>query len=399
MHDELGYRAYRVSRRQKEPLLRFLTDALVKCGCSIIQHSDPSFAPFRITFATPSGERMGILVYAFFANCRTTRNRPADECRFQVKYGSKDGQMHELWRDPYGLYTTLFLGIDPEAGIFVGADPVLNSPTLFFISKEYKMGHRDTVLANGWHAWTRQNLDDTTDEPVEVLVGGTPDRLLDYVYYEREVLGEDQGHREMVAEQFLQNRPATLLSTMSGPGDRFSPERVSLLEHELDLPKEEILDLIDRAPRLKMAVRGWVAERHLVQQLRALPGVTECSPIEGDGQPDVSLRYKGSRPILIECKNVLRKKNKDGIVRLDFQRTRVSKADPCSRYYSPTDFDIVAACVHAHTNLWEFEYTLTREMAPHRHCPGKLSASVPLLPTSWRSDPLAILEEAAATAG
>ena len=127
--------------------------------------------------------------------------------------------------------------------------------------------------------------------------------------------------------------------------------------------------------------------------------VTECSSIAGDGQPDVSLRYRGSRPILIECKNVLRKKNKDGVIRLDFQRTRVSKADPCSRYYSPTDFDVVAACVHAHTNRWEFEYNLTRRLAPHRTCPGKLSPMVPLVASAWTSDPASILEEAAAKVG
>ncbi|MCG6897660.1 MAG: hypothetical protein LJE60_11225 [Thiocapsa sp.] len=75
--------------------------------------SPPNEAPFRLTFEAPDGERMGILAYAFLANARATRNRPCDEHRFQLKYGSKDGQLHELWQDPFQLYTTLLFGINP----------------------------------------------------------------------------------------------------------------------------------------------------------------------------------------------------------------------------------------------------------------------------------------------
>ncbi len=67
------------------------------------------------------------MAYAFFANSQPTRNRPPDEHRFQVKYSSKTKGLHRLWQDPYMLYTTLLVGIDPERGIFVGADPVLHS--------------------------------------------------------------------------------------------------------------------------------------------------------------------------------------------------------------------------------------------------------------------------------
>ena len=50
--------------------------------------------------------------------------------RFQIKYENKDGRLHEIWQDPAGLYTTVFLGIDPATGCFVAADPVLHNPTL-----------------------------------------------------------------------------------------------------------------------------------------------------------------------------------------------------------------------------------------------------------------------------
>ena len=68
-----------------------------------------------VTVPPGSGERLGILCYAFLANQVQTTNRPDDEHRFQVKYGSKDGKLHRLWRDPFGLYTTLFVGINPHA--------------------------------------------------------------------------------------------------------------------------------------------------------------------------------------------------------------------------------------------------------------------------------------------
>ena len=78
----------------------------------------------------------------------------------------------------------------------------------------------------------------------------------------------------------------------------------------------------------------------------------------------------------IECKNVLRRQLSDKIPRIDFQRTRTSKNDPCSRYYSDKDFDIVAACLHAATESWEFRYRPSRELEPHSRCEGKLSNKV-----------------------
>lgn len=110
----MDYREYGVNPRAKGELLQFILQALKQCGCTVLCHSEPSLAPLRLTFEAPNGERMGIIVYAFFANQRLTKNRPADEHRFQIKYGSKDGQLHELWQDPYELYTTLFVGINPR---------------------------------------------------------------------------------------------------------------------------------------------------------------------------------------------------------------------------------------------------------------------------------------------
>jgi hypothetical protein len=164
---------------------------------------------------------------------------------------------------------------------------------------------------------------------------------------------------------------------------------------ELELSEEEILDLIQSAPRLKMAVRGWVAEAHLERTLRDVPGVEDCARLEEEGGADIRLRYRGSRPLTVECKNVLRVPLKDGQIRVDFQRTRASKGDPCTRFYAPSDFDIVAACLHSHSEVWEFRYVVTQQLDPHKSCPGKLSNLV-RLDERWTADAERVLTAALA---
>ena len=368
------YRTYRVLRKDREPLVDFMLQALRGEGCRILYNSPPTEAPFRITFETPQGNRLGIVAYAFLANFKETKNRPQDEHRFQLKYGSKDGQLHDLLQDPCGLYTTLLVGINTEHGFFVGYDPVLHSPTRFFISLEFKQRHVEQILQKGWHVWERERK--RREKPVEVVVGGKPESFLSYIRFEREALGEDQGHRQLLAERALGHRPT-----------------VHALSREFRLSEKEVLDLIESAHRLKVAVRGSVAEEHLYRQLRTLPEIRSCVRLTGDG-PDLGVRLIDDRELTIECKNVLRKPDREGNARLDFQRTRAAKSDPCSRYYSPKDFDVVAACLHAITEKWEFRFTLPTGLEPHAKCPGKLSSNVHI-DDRWSKDPLRVLRAAA----
>jgi len=388
-HPVAAPRVYGVSAKQKEPLHRFICDGLQASGAVVIYASPLDEAPLRLTFELPSGERAGIVVYAFFANSKLTRNRPGDEHRFQVKYGAKDGKLHELWQDPFNLYTTLFCGIDPERGIFVGADPVLHNPTRFFISLEYKEKHVADILRTGWSAWERERRNG--DDPIEVLVGGRRENFLKYVQFERAAAGESQGHRHLLAEQ----HPAA--EEVHGFGLRQTPEipadRLHALAHEFAMSGDEVLDLVASARRLKMAVRGWVAEEHLARQLREVPGVTDCHRKDEEGGPDVSLRFERT-PLSVECKNVLRVVQSDGLARVDFQRTRTSKSDPCSRFYTASDFDLLAACLNAIDRSWSYRFRSTREMAPHDVCPGKLSHRVKVDP-SWFADAHAALQHAA----
>lgn len=364
----LEWKSYSVSRSDKEPLRTFVLRALEMRDCSIVHASEASRAPFYVVFDTPAGERHGILVYAFFANTRLTRKRPTDEHRFQVKYGGNLKGVLDVAIDRSRLVTTLFLGIDLQEGIFVAADPMMNTPAPMSRSIEFKRDHVELVRQQGWAVWERdrrpgKSKDRPTaeleDYRTEVLVGGKQDHLLDLVILERIAYQLDPGERHLVADKLKALGP-----TKGAPHP--------ILE-EFGIAPDALFDLIEGASRLKMAVRGWVAEEHLADNLRSLKGVSECTRLEADGKPDISLRWKGGAPILIECKNTLRSTYSDGRPKVDFQRTRASKGNPCSRYYQPEDFPVLAACLHAVTENWEFRFALTADLEPHKSCVGRIA--------------------------
>ncbi len=366
------YKKWGVMRSSKEPLLRFLVDGLTAAGCTVLHVSDPSCAPFLITFETPLGDRQGVLAYAFFANSKVTPNRPEDEHRFQIKYGSDTRAVLPVEQDPSRLVTTIFVGIDTERGILVGADPVLHDMTRMFISLEFKRCHAEAIQRDEWHAWERDSQR-REGQPIEVLVGVSQRRLLDFIRFERLALGLDPGHRQLLAEQLL----GSPVLAQSGPHG---------LTEELCLSEHEVLDLIQGASRLKMAVRGWVAEHHLERMLQHVPGVEDCRRLDEEGRPDIELRFRHSQPILVECKNVLRQPAADGRPRVDFQRTRVSKGDPCSRYYQPGDFQILAACLHAVTEKWEYRFIPTFRLPSHGTCVGRIQSNL-RVGAEWTDNP------------
>ncbi len=334
---------------------------------------------------------MGVVAYAFRVTRTPTKNRPSDERSFQIKYGSKEDyaedNSHELWQDPLGLFTTLLVGIDPNERFFVAADPALHNPTKFFIRLEFKDDDAERIRRDTWHSWERERRSSRSREPTEALVGGTLERFFDLVRFERAALGLDPGNRQLLAEKpHLFRRHA----------DERTPEPLKVTElhplaNEFGLGEREILGVIAGARRLKMTVRGWVAEEHLRDQLTKLQGV-QCERLDVEGGPDIRVRFEGGRPITVECKNVLRRTDAKGRPRVDFQRTRASKSDPCSRYYAPDDFDVVAACLHAVTERWEFRYIVPDDLAPHQKCAGKLASNV-VVGSGWRHDPRVIFRE------
>ncbi len=394
------FRTYRVSTGRRAGTINWLLKGLELGGCRIITPPAPGIAPFKVVFETPTGERMGAVFYLFTITSVVTKNRPADEGRFQLKYGSKDGKLHDLWQDPTGLYTTVFLGIDPSNGCWVAADPVLHSPTLMFISLEFKRHQLQAAKDLGWHVWERESTIRRNQRPdavvgIEALVGGRPERLLDLVRFERAAKGLDQGNRQLLAEKFTDIVEGAAVPRRKGMSEAsVSYAKLHQLAEEFSMGQDEILDLIAATPRLKMAVRGWVAEDHLTRQLSRVPGVTNCRRLNEEGKPDITLRYKGSPPLYIECKNVLRQTTAEGLARVDFQRTRASKRDHCTRYYRTDEFDVIAACLHAVTERWEFKFRIPTQLALHPKCPGRLSNLV-RVDTAWSGAERALTQAAA----
>lgn len=397
----LGLPTYKVNAAARAPLLQFMVEGLRASGCRILFTSEPDRAPLVISFEAPDGKRMGVVAYAFRATRTPTLNRPTDERSFQVKYGSKqsfaDNNSHILWQDPLGLFTTLLIGIDPEEGFFVAADPEAHNPTKFFIRVEFKDEHAEAIKRDGWHAWERsKKRKGPMSRPIEVLVGGTRDRFLDLVSFEQAAFGLPPGERQLLADR-RDLIPTARLET-SGP-THIDPKALHPLLSELEFSADEVLELIANARRLKMAVRGWVAEEHLRVTLSKFDGVTHCQRLDEEGSPDLLVRYRNGPPLTIECKNVLREVNKTrNLPRIDFQRTRAAKGDPCSRYYASSDFDVVAGCLHAITVRWEFRYAISASLDPHKKCSGKLASNV-LLDERWSADPRTAFEAAAARLG
>jgi hypothetical protein len=126
-----------------------------------------------------------------------------------------------------------------------------------------------------------------------------------------------------------------------------------------------------------------VAEYHLGRFLENMKGVRQVEQIDADGQPDFRVTFDDGRSILVECKNTLRQKRPPQV---DFQKTRASKSDPCSRFYKPSQFDVLAACLHPITERWEFRFCRTSSLDEHKTCKGRLSPKVVVDGPRWTAD-------------
>jgi hypothetical protein len=253
-------------------------------------------------------------------------------------------------------------------------------------------------IKRGWFAWERaKQRAPNHGHRIETLVGARREHVLDLVRFERAVRGADPGDRLIIAEGHAQSLPTSRIIRVHAP-ELVEAASTHPLVQQFSLSPEEILDLISDARRLKMAVRGWFAEEHLRNQLARTPEVTSCERIDDEGAPDLCVSWRGGPPLYIECKNVGRTPTKEGYPRIDFQRTRASKADPCSRYYRSDDFDIVAACLHGATNRWEFRYVIPVVLPAHKTCEGRVSSSVKV-DSQWMSEPAEVFRQAYAARG
>lgn len=377
---------YRVVRR--DAIVERIEDALRKSGAEVLRNADPRTAPFQFVIKTPTGERLELVCYAFTANKYGQRGRPADEHRFQIKYGSEFDRYHKIYVDPKGQKVTLMFGVHLELGLFIAVDPRMHMPTWFSTSVEFKTRDLEGASAKGWHGWQRERSEARRKQrrpeenlQTETVIGFQPDNFLRFIEFERVASGVDCGERLRLSdriEKSIEQREIVALG----------PERHPL-ELKLGLPASDILDIISGAFRLSAAVRGGVAEHHLERQLRQVPGVGNVRHIIEDGKPDFEVEYR-RRPFFIECKNVLARTTQ-GLPKVDFQKTRASKADPCSRYYKPTQFQVLAACLHPITSQWEFRFAPTGMLAPHPKCVGRLASNV--LVKAWPDDLRVVLDQ------
>ena len=335
-------------------VVELLEDSVRASGARVVYSSfrDERVAPIYIGAEEGSGARYGLLIYPFRATRRVTPGRPADEHRAQIRLGDPVRERKEsnpVARDVAGVDVTLVLTVDPETELIVGLDPLVYADLPMGISVYYRDRHLQLTQEHGWAVWERDKSRGARRSrlvEVETLVGFRPHRLLDYVRFEAKAsaLGLNPGLRGALAREFT--------SSATGP---------HRLESFFGLGSKEILDIIESNFRLGVAVRGGVAERHLEAALRQDPAVSEVTPIDADGQPDLKVLAVAGDRILVECKTVSRDRYKDGSFKVEVQKTRDSGA---GRQYRFDQFDVLAACLFPATGLWEYRFIRTRDLEP-----------------------------------
>lgn len=354
-----------------------------RSGGRVVASSGPSRAPLFLGVETPAGERIGVCAYVLLANHRETRNRPKDEHRLQIRYGDVNdpdwrAQEHPVGFDPLSVDVTLVIGAHLDADLLIGLDPLVYDPLPLGISVFFKDAEIDEARRSGWHVWERDNVSGArrpsprTALGVETVVAFAPERLLDYVRFERDA-------------QALRLDSALRFTAAQGAARADRPAGLHALEREFDLAGEEILDIIRERPRLGMAVRGGVAERHLH---RVLENDAEVASLElgmAEGPPDffVDLRSRRSR-VTVECKNASATTYADGTPKVETQKTRASKGDPKSRMYEPAQFDVVAACMYGPWRRWEFRYKRSERLVRDGTFPDRIAA-IQRIDQTWAS--------------
>ncbi|QYB01489.1 hypothetical protein I1A62_30135 [Rhodococcus sp. USK10] len=355
-----------------------ILQAVEASGGRLLYASPPNRAPVYLGVQGDRDERIGLLIYPFRMTQRATRNRPDDEVRGQIRYGGEKSWLedHFVGRDLAGVDVTLMLGVDVEAGLFVGLQPSLYDPLPMGISFYAKVSEMQIAAATGWHVWEKENQPGTKRSTprgptgLETFVGFTPNRLLDYARFERNAtdLALDHALRFSAAQIATTNNDTT--------------SNLHKLESEFQLSSQEILHIISTRNRLEVAVRGGVAEHHLERVLRDDPSVVDVARLDQDGEHDFDVTLKDGRMLRVECKNASPKAYANGDLKVEVQKTRASKNDPSSRYYRADQFDVVAACIYPPTREWVFRYHTTSNLERHHEYPDRL-APMQRVSESW----------------
>lgn len=369
---------YRVQGRSD--LHDFLIQAVSASGGRVLYASDPGYAPVYLGVQLDSDERIGLLVYPFRITRNTIRNRPGDEVRGQLRYGSENSwkRRHPVGRDIAGVDVTMIIGIDLTDGVLLGLDANLWDPLPMGISFYAKDAEIEQAKRTGWNVWEKINRGGTkrsgarSPTNLETVVAFTADRLIDYARLERRASA-------LRLDPPLRFAAATALADRTLPDE---PQRRHVLEEQFALTSEQILDIIGGRNRLSVAVRGGVAEYHLEQQLTGVPGIASVQRLDVDAMHDFDVTLDDGTLLRVECKNASPKTYADGAFKVEVQKTRASKGDPASRFYPIDGFDVVAACLFSPTGQWEFRFGRTAEMPRHKDFPDRLTP-IQTITASW----------------
>lgn len=372
---------YRVSRRAD--LYDFILRAVEASGARVLFASDVGLAPMFIGAQLDSDERIGMLIYPFRMTRNTIRNRPQDEVRGQLRYGSEASweHAHPLARDVAGVDVTLVVGVDLEDELLVGLDAALWDPLPMGISFYVKLAEIEEAQASGWHVWEKVNkggskrVDPRSPTRLETVVAFEPDRLIDYARLERRATS-------------LRLDPPLRFATAVAMADRShreGPQPRHVLEEQFALSSEQILDIIGGRNRLAVAVRGGVAEHHLERYLARHESVVRISRLDLDAMHDFDVLLRSGETLRVECKNASPKPYPNGDFKVEVQKTRASKGDPASRFYPVEAFDIVAACLFSAVGRWEFRFGPTSAMARHKEFRDRLAPIQPIT-SAWPAD-------------
>lgn len=348
----------------------FLVRSVEASGGRVLYASDPDRAPVYLGVQLDSDERLGMLVYPFRVTRNTIRNRPEDEVRGQLRYGSESGwqQDHPVGRDVAGVDVTMIIGVHLAEQVFIGLDALLWDPLPMGISFYAKVSDVEEAKRTGWYVWEKVNRGGTrraearSPTSFETIVAFTPDRLLDYARLERRA-------SSLRLDPPLRYSAAVGIQALE-PLER---SRRHVLEEQFALTSEQILDIIGGRNRLSVAVRGGVAEYHLERQLTGAPGIRAVTRLDADAMHDFDVTLDDGTVLRVECKNASPKTTAAGAFKVEVQKTRSSKSNPASRFYPVDAFDIVAACLFSPTGEWQFRFGSTRDMTRHADFPDRLA--------------------------
>ena len=340
----------------------------------MLEAADPGTAPFEFIIRTPTGDRVELVCYAFTANSDINKavGRPTSTAFRTKKYGSDFDRYHNIFIDPEGHKVTRSCSACISTGrLFIAVDPRMHTPTWFSRTvREFKTPDLNRPRRRNWHGWQRDRSDarrkqlrpenlqtetvissDRTSSCVTSSSSAWPavsivargcflsDRIEESC--RRRILLPAPGRHPLELQLGL---PATIFSTSS-------------LEHS-----------------------GWQRRCNA-----AVSQSTTCISICGR-YPDCGTSATSSKmasqisklvqtkTLLDECKNVLARPQKG--LPVDFRRRARQRPIPAAVTTNRRSSKVLAACLHPITKRWEFRFTQTKTLEPHRTCVGRLASGV-----------------------